>query len=54
VGGTWYQIVVTSFILLLVLIPYFAFRALGDVIGHTIIVRLFFEPRRTGIDNSGP
>jgi hypothetical protein len=43
-GGTWYQIVVTSFILLLVLIPYFAFRALGDVVGHTILVRLFFEP----------
>jgi hypothetical protein len=50
-GGTWYQIIVTSFILLLVLIPYFAFRALGDVIGHTILVRLFFEPRRTGIDS---
>jgi hypothetical protein len=48
-GGTWYQIVVTSFILLLVLIPYFAFRALGDVVGHDILVRLFFEPRRTGM-----
>lgn len=43
-GGTWYQIVVTSFVLLLVLIPYFAFRALGEVVGHTILIRLFFEP----------
>ena len=53
-GGTWYQIVVTSFILLLVLIPYFAFRALGDVVGHQILVRLFFEPNRSGIDSSTP
>jgi hypothetical protein len=53
-GGTWYQIVVTSFILLLVLIPYFAFRALGDVVGHQILVRLFFEPNRSGIDSSRP
>ena len=43
-GGTWYQIVVTSFVLLLVLIPYFAFRALGEVVGHAILIRLFFEP----------
>jgi hypothetical protein len=52
-GGTWYQIVVTSFILL-VLIPYFAFRALGDVVGHQILIRLFFEPNRSGIDSSRP
>jgi len=37
--------VATSLILLLILIPYFAFRSLGDVIGDRTLVRLYFEPR---------
>ena len=49
-GGTWNQIIATSFILFLVLIPFFAFRALGDVVGQKILLRLFFEPQKTVID----
>jgi hypothetical protein len=49
-GGTWSQIIATSFILFLVLIPFFAFRALGDVVGQKILLRLFFEPQKTGIE----
>ncbi len=41
-GGTWDQIVATSFIMLLILIPDFAFRALGDVVGDRTLVRLYF------------
>ena len=48
-GGTFHQMVATSVILLLILIPYFAFRALADVIGEKTIVRLYFE-RRGRID----
>jgi hypothetical protein len=44
-GGTLAQFVATSVILLLVLIPFFAFRALGEVIGEKTLARLYFEPR---------
>jgi hypothetical protein len=42
-GGTFHQMVATSVILLLILIPYFAFRSLADVIGERTLVRLYFE-----------
>jgi hypothetical protein len=45
-GGTLNQLIASSFIGLLILIPFFAFRAIGDVVGERILVRLFFEPRR--------
>jgi hypothetical protein len=45
-GGTLRQFIATSVILLLILIPWFAFRALGEVIGDETLVRLYFEPRR--------
>jgi hypothetical protein len=45
-GGTLQQLIATSFIMLLILIPFFAFRALGDIVGERTLVRLFFEPRR--------
>jgi len=45
-GGTLWQVIATSFIMLLVLIPWFAFRAIGEVIGDETLVRLFFEPRQ--------
>jgi hypothetical protein len=45
-GGTLWQFIATSVILLLLLVPWFAFRALGEVIGDETLVRLFFEPRR--------
>jgi hypothetical protein len=45
-GGTLHQAIATSIILLLVLIPFFAFRSLADVIGGRVLFRLFFEPRQ--------
>jgi hypothetical protein len=46
-GGTFHQVIATSLIMLLILIPYFAFQSLGDVIGNKTLVRLFFEHRDT-------
>jgi hypothetical protein len=45
-GGTLDQLLATSLIGLLILIPFFAFAALGEVLGERNLVRLFFEPRR--------
>jgi hypothetical protein len=45
-GGTLWQFITTSVILFLILIPWFAFRALGEVIGDETLVRLYFEPRK--------
>jgi hypothetical protein len=44
-GGTLDQLIATSIIVLLILIPFFAFRALGEVIGERNLVRIFFAPR---------
>jgi hypothetical protein len=46
-GGTFHQIIATTLIIFLILVPYFAFRSLGDIVGDKILVRLFFE-RRNG------
>jgi len=45
-AGGPHQMVATSVVLLLILIPYFAFRSLADVIGDRTLVRLFFGQRR--------
>lgn len=45
-GGTLHQFIATAIIMLLILIPFFAFRSLGEVVGERILFRLFFEPRR--------
>jgi hypothetical protein len=45
-GGTAHQAIATAIVLLLILIPFFAFRSLADVVGGRVLVRLFFEPRR--------
>jgi len=45
-GGTLHQAIATSIILLLILIPFFAFRSLAEVVGARVLFRLFFEPRR--------
>jgi hypothetical protein len=45
-GGTLHQAIATSIILLLILIPFFAFRSLAEVVGGPVLFRLFFEPRR--------
>lgn len=44
-GGTFAQFVATGVILLLVLIPLFAFRALGEITGEKTLVQLYFAPR---------
>jgi Na+-translocating ferredoxin:NAD+ oxidoreductase RnfE subunit len=46
-GGTIDQMIATSFVALLILIPFFAFRALGEIVGERNLVRLFFTQRRT-------
>jgi hypothetical protein len=45
-GGTRDQQIATMIIMLLILIPFFMFRVLSEVIGEHTMVRLFFEPRR--------
>jgi hypothetical protein len=46
-GGTLDQMIATSVVVLLILIPFFAFRSLGEVVGERNLVRVFFQPRRT-------
>ncbi len=45
-GGTVHQAIATVIILLLILIPFFAFRSMADVLGGRVLLRLFFEPRQ--------
>jgi hypothetical protein len=45
-GGTLHQLIATAIVMLLILIPFFAFRSLGEVVGENNLFRLFFEPRR--------
>ncbi len=49
-GGTLHQVIATCVLLFLILIPYFAFRALGEVIGEHTLVRLYFERRHARMD----
>ena len=44
-GGTLDQRIATSIIVLLILIPFFAFRSLGEVVGERNLVRVFFLQR---------
>jgi hypothetical protein len=44
-GGTSEQMVATLVIMFLVLLPFFAFRAVGEVLGEKALVRLFFVER---------
>jgi hypothetical protein len=44
-GGTLPQILATVLVTFLILVPYFAFRALGEIVGDKTLVRLFFERR---------
>jgi hypothetical protein len=46
-GGTRDQMIATTIVMLLILIPFFMFRTLTEVIGEQTMARLFFEPRRT-------
>ena len=44
-GGTLDQLIATSIVGLLILIPFFAFRALGEVIGERNLTIMFFLSR---------
>jgi hypothetical protein len=46
-GETFRQVVATILVKFLIVIPYFAFRSLGDIAGDKTLVRLFFERRRS-------
>jgi len=46
-GGTMDQLVATSFIGFLMLIPFFAFRVLGELVGERNLVQVFFRCRHT-------
>jgi hypothetical protein len=50
-GGTFAQLVATSIVMLLVLIPFFAFRSLGEVVGEHNLVRVFLWPRKRAEGN---
>jgi hypothetical protein len=43
--GTFQEMVATILIIFLILVPYFAFRALGEIVGDKTLVQLFFERR---------
>jgi hypothetical protein len=44
-GGALDQLVATSIVGFLILVPFFAFRVLGEVVGERNLVRVFFQPR---------
>jgi hypothetical protein len=45
-GGTLDQLIAASLIGFLILVPFFAFRALGEVVGEHNLVQVFFSRRR--------
>ena len=44
-GGTLDQLVAASFVMLLILFPFFAFRSLGEVVGEANLIRVFLYSR---------
>jgi hypothetical protein len=46
-GGTLDQLIATCVVVLLTLIPFFAFRALAEIVGQGNLVRVFLQTRRT-------
>jgi hypothetical protein len=46
-GGTLDQLIATSIVGLLILIPFFAFRTLGELVGEQNLVRVFLYPRHS-------
>ena len=46
-GGTLQQLIATSFVIFLVLVPFFAFRSLGEVVGRQNLVRVFLHSRNS-------
>ena len=47
-GGTIEQMIATSVIMLLILIPFFAFHTLGEIVGEDNLIQLFFLHHRKG------
>ena len=47
-GGTLDQLIAASFVMLLILVPFFAFRSLGEVVGEANLVRVFLHSRPRG------
>jgi hypothetical protein len=45
-GGTLNQLIATSIVGLLILIPFFAFRTLGEAVGERNLVRVFLRRRQ--------
>src|SRR6516165_10548770 len=46
-GGTLDQLIASSFIGFLILVPFFAFRTLGEVVGERNLRQVFFNHRHT-------
>ena len=44
-GGTPSQMLATVFVMFLILVPFFAFRVLGETVGDRNLVRVFFRSR---------
>ena len=44
-GGTASQMIATVFVMFLILVPFFAFRVLGEAVGERNLIRVFFRPR---------
>jgi hypothetical protein len=44
-GGTLDQLIASSFIGFLILVPFFAFRTLGEAVGERNLVQVFFNRR---------
>jgi hypothetical protein len=47
-GGAIEQLIATTVVMLLILVPLFAFRTLGEAVGERNLVRVFFYPRHGG------
>ena len=45
-GGTLNQVIAISFIMLLILVPFFAFETLAEIVGERNLVQLFFTHHR--------
>jgi hypothetical protein len=50
-GGTYHLLIARSVMAFLILLPFFALRELGDVVGGRTLARLFFVPRH-GTDHA--
>jgi hypothetical protein len=52
-GGTRDQLIARGVLGFLILLPFFALRELGHVVGERTLLRLYFEPRRSNDSTTG-